>query len=172
MRPPPIITQIDQQSEAQNLGVHLRKLRRKLNWTLKDFEKASAGAIKDVVLGSYERGSRSISVANLRIITDVYEIPIGTLFPNEYKKIAPQQGRKMIIDLRKLRVVMDISQSKTLEITNKFANGILRIREDWYGEVLSIRSEDLNLLAIMTSLNLEEFLAECSNSNIMVESKD
>jgi hypothetical protein len=78
----------------------------------------------------------------------------------------------MIIDLRKLRAVMDISQSKTLEITNTFANGILRIREDWYGEVLSIRSEDLNLLAIMTSLNLEEFLAECSNSNIMVESKD
>ncbi len=51
-------TNADSPSTAQSLGQILREIRLSRKWSLKDFEIASQGQIKDVVLGSYERGYR------------------------------------------------------------------------------------------------------------------
>jgi transcriptional regulator with XRE-family HTH domain len=103
-------THVDAPSKARALGQVLREIRHNRKWSLKDFEVASQGLIKDVVLGSYERGSRSISVSKLETIAAIYEIPISAFFAKEKITTFSEDPRRVVIDLRKL--------SRTLEISN------------------------------------------------------
>jgi transcriptional regulator with XRE-family HTH domain len=88
---------------AALLGQALREVRRARKWSLADFEKASHGRIKAVVLGSYERGSRSVSVAKLQAIAEVYGVPISAFFTKNYVENSSLDVPNVIIDLRKLR---------------------------------------------------------------------
>jgi len=138
---------------AEELGRTLRSIRVKRKWSLKDFERASGEKIKDVVLGSYERGTRSISVANLQIIADTYQIPISALFgENQGFNNTLVQGR-VIIDLRKIRDTLSSSTSVTLPLLDQFTKTIISLRSDWNGEVLSLRSSDVAFLSMISANN-------------------
>ena len=54
----------------------LKDLRRKKGYTLEEFERLSNGAVKAVVLGSYERGTRAISLARISQLAEIYEVPV------------------------------------------------------------------------------------------------
>ena len=101
---------VDSKESSQRLGRALRALRLARNWTLNDFERASEGQIKAVVLGSYERGSRSISVLKLETIAAIYDVPISGILKDSND--LPILGfRNVIIDLRKLRDVLKSNPS-------------------------------------------------------------
>ena len=156
---------------SQSLGQALRHIRNNKKWTLKDFERASGGLIKDVVLGSYERGSRSISVSNLELIASIYEIPISSLFPDNNKSAERTSRVRVIIDLRKLHEVSTQKKSELLFLVNRFTDGIIHLRKDWNGEILSIRSSDLDYLSIFSIGNLEHVLQELHDSGVLFNPK-
>ena len=136
---------------TEELGRTLRGIRVKRKWSLKDFERASKGRIKDVVLGSYERGARSISVANLQIIADTYQIPVSAFFgENQELHSTPAEGR-VIIDLRKIRESLSSANSETLTLLNQFTKTIISMRSDWNGEILSLRSSDVAFLSMIST---------------------
>ena len=136
---------------AEELGRTLRSIRVKRKWSLKEFERASEGKIKDVVLGSYERSTRSISVANLQIIADTYRLPISAFFgDNKSFSHAHVEGR-VIIDLRKIRESLSTSNSETLTQLDQFTKTIISMRSDWNGEVLSLRSSDVAFLSMIST---------------------
>jgi transcriptional regulator with XRE-family HTH domain len=138
-------------NRAEELGRTLRNIRVKRKWSLKEFERASEGMIKDVVLGSYERSTRSISVANLQIIADTYQLPISAFFgDNTSFSHAHVEGR-VIIDLRKIRESLSTSNSKTLTQLDQFTKTIISMRSDWNGEVLSLRSSDVAFLSMIST---------------------
>ena len=138
---------------TEKLGRTLRGIRVKRKWSLKDFERASEGRIKDVVLGSYERGARSISVANLQIIADTYQIPVSAFFgENQELHSLPIEGR-VIIDLRKIRESLSSANSETLTLLNQFTKIIISMRSDWNGEILSLRSSDVAFLSMISTNN-------------------
>jgi transcriptional regulator with XRE-family HTH domain len=159
-------------ASSQSLGQALRQIRTNKKWTLKDFERASGGVIKDVVLGSYERGTRSMSVSNLEIITSIYEIPTSSLFPNHNKSAGTSTRARVVIDLRKLRQISKQRASELVLLINRFTDGIIHLRKDWNGEVLSLRSSDIGYLSITSMRSQEDFLQELNESGILFELKE
>jgi transcriptional regulator with XRE-family HTH domain len=162
---------VDSKESSQRLGRALRALRLARNWTLNDFERASEGQIKAVVLGSYERGSRSISVLKLETIAAIYDVPISGILKDSND--LPILGfRNVIIDLRKLRDVLKSNPSKNLVNLNLFTSGIVDFRRDWNGEILSLRNSDLNYLAILANSNPEKILEEYSAEKVLFKTRD
>jgi len=162
---------VDSKESSPRLGRALRALRIARNWTLDDFERASGGRIKAVVLGSYERGSRSISAFKLETIAAIYNVPISGILKDSNDH--PILGfRNVIIDLRKLREMLRTYPSKNLVNLNQFASGIIDFRRDWNGEILSLRNSDLNLLAIMASTSPDKILEEYSTEKLLFKIRD
>jgi len=135
--------------KTAQLGRTLRSIRVKRKWSLKQFEIACNGKIKDVVLGSYERGSRSISVSNLEIISNTYQVPISALM-GESEVSSTKIQECVIIDLRKIRESLSTTDSETLSLLNQFTKTIVNMRSDWNGEILSLRSSDAAFLAMIS----------------------
>lgn len=158
-------------ASTQSLGQALRQIRINKKWTLKDFERASGGVIKDVVLGSYERGARSMSVSNLEIIASIYEIPTSSLFPYHNKSAVTTNRARVVIDLRKLRQISKQRTSEAVLLLNRLTDGIIHLRKDWNGEVLSLRSSDIGYLSITSIRSQEDLLQELNESGILFETK-
>jgi len=154
------------------LGQALREVRRARKWTLADFEKASNGHVRAVVLGSYERGSRSVSVEKLQAIAEVYGVPINAFFKESYVEETSLDIPNAIIDLRKLREGLAIDSSKVLTLLDQFCSGIINFRKDWNGEILSLRRNDVSFLAIMSGTGTENFLQLLVSKDVLFNFKD
>ena len=162
---------VDTRNQPIRLGLALRALRLARNWTLNDFEQASGGKIKAVVIGSYERGSRSITVSKLQAITTIYGVPItAVLSVGNENSFAVSDN--VIIDLRRLRNILETTTSRNLENLNTFITGIVNTRKDYNGEILSLRTSDLEFLAIMASSNIEAMTAEFASLKVFFTAKD
>ncbi len=61
------------------LGRRLRALRLERGLSLLDVERLSDGALKGVVVGSYERGDRNVTVTRLSDIASFYGVQVGDL---------------------------------------------------------------------------------------------
>ncbi len=66
---------------ARAIGERLREARRSVGLSLAGVERESGGRFKAVVVGSYERGDRAISVARLLDLADLYRLPAVELLP-------------------------------------------------------------------------------------------
>jgi hypothetical protein len=113
-----------------------------------------------VVLGSYERGSRALSVKRALEIAAIYQIPAAELFREQSEPTHSQQG-SYIIDLRRLKE-RSLHHSAFISIT-LLCSEIQRRREDWNGEVISLRSSDFDFLQVtsrVTDSTLEDLLIQ------------
>ena len=76
---------------------NLRKIRKLKGLSLQQVEALSNGLHKAVVVGSYERGSRSISVDRLIALAQLYNVPITSFFvsstPPQSWQMKTKQGR-------------------------------------------------------------------------------
>lgn len=136
----------------------LRELRRKKGVTLHEFEALSNGAVKAVVLGSYERGTRAISLARLEQLAEIYEVSIEYFLRGESFKAMTQSEATLIFDLRRIRRLESISNS--IAPVKRYLNTIAQRRSDWNGEVLSLRQGDSQLLAFICDLEPDALLEE------------
>ena len=141
----------------------LRSIRHAQSLSLSDVEAASSGAIKAVVLGSYERGSRSLSVKRAIQIADYYGDPVSTLLGSASTKGAGV-SRRVIIDTRRLRNLSESGRTPdwtALQMISRYISYIQSSREDWNGEVISLRERDIEYVAIClgyTSKSLMDWL--------------
>lgn len=126
--------------EAQ-VCARIKLARRSRGWSLAEFETRSNGKIKAVVLGSYERGSRALSVKKLILISEVLDTPLSFLLDGQSKQV--ELKSKLMIDIR---AVKNDSQSGAF---GRFAVSILELRGDWNGEVLTLRNSDLQTIELL-----------------------
>ncbi|MEY4901278.1 MAG: hypothetical protein RLZZ190_5 [Actinomycetota bacterium] len=157
---------------AELLGHALREVRRARKWTLADFEKASHGRIKAVVLGSYERGSRSVSVDKLQAIAEIYAVPVGAFFNQSSVENSSTEIPNIVIDLRRLREELTLRTNKELNLLDQFCSGIIIFRKDWNGEILSLRKNDVTFLAIMNETSAENLLNILASKKVLFNFKD
>lgn len=142
------------------ISAKLRAVRLSKSLSLNDVERMSKGSLKAVVLGSYERGSRSLSVKRALHICKLYEIPISELFGEKLHRESAGQTRP-VLDLRRIsaqRLDLTHPQSHRYQLLSRLVRNILHERQDWNGEILSIRNSDCNLVAIMTDVQPQEML--------------
>jgi transcriptional regulator with XRE-family HTH domain len=120
----------------------------------------SKGQLSAIALGSYERGDRTISANKLILIAELYALPVSELFaPNQVY----MSESRVSIDIRKILTTTNPAAQKVAEVVRNIA----RMRGDWNGEVISLRTQDLNSLLLFTGLTVEhiqEVLKEYSIS--------
>jgi transcriptional regulator with XRE-family HTH domain len=127
---------------TNNPADRLRTIRKSKGWSLQDVERNSNGKWKAVVIGSYERSDRAISLKKAIALMQFYQVPVTELFP----ELSPQTtSRSIALDLNELSNNTDQGG----QVINKFAKSICNRRKDWNGQVLTIRANDLQFLALL-----------------------
>jgi transcriptional regulator with XRE-family HTH domain len=137
---------------AKALGTRLRAIRTQQGLSLHGVEERSGGQWKAVVVGSYERGDRAVSVQRLADLAEFYGVPVAELLPEDEAATAAApvgQSARLVIDLERLTCLPE-EQSAPL---NRYAATIQSQRGDYNGRVLSIRQDDLRSLAILYDNN-------------------
>ncbi len=140
-----------QQPTVSEINSTLRAIRQSKSLSLSDVETLSEGRIKAVVLGSYERGARSLSVKRALQIAELYQVPISEILGHRENASAASYTR-IILDLR--LISHRVQQEGRNEIgkysaLSRLLQKIVRTRQDWNGEVISLRSSDIATLAIL-----------------------
>ena len=146
----------------------LREIRRKRGLTLHGFEALSNGSVKAVVLGSYERGTRAVSLERLEHIAEIYEVPIQYFFGlSSEGKQESDQG--FIFDLRRISKRSELSQQ--LAAVKRYLSAIASQRSDWNGEVISLRRADNDCLALICEMGVRELTAELRGNGFLFASE-
>jgi transcriptional regulator with XRE-family HTH domain len=145
----------DDREYARALGSRLRAVRSQQRLSLHGVERKSAGKWKAVVVGSYERGDRAVSVARLAELADFYGVPISELLPSDDHNGAGGRtsiSGKIVLDLQRMHNVPAEEAAPLI----RYAQSIQRQRGDYGNKVLSIRGEDLRALALMFDTSLDK----------------
>lgn len=130
---------------ARALGAKLRSIRQQQGLSLHGVEDKSEGKWKAVVVGSYERGDRAVTVQKLAELADFYGIPVAELLPDSTPGGAIEPPQRLILDLERLGQV----PADKVGPLARYAAAIQAQRGDYNGRVLSIRQDDLRTLAVI-----------------------
>ena len=141
---------------AKALGARLRAIRMQQHLSLHGVERKSAGKWKAVVVGSYERGDRAVSVQRLAELADFYGVPVSDLLPPDDSPFASGGGgntplNRIVLNLDKVAALND----PNADVLRRFTASIQRQRGDLGNRNLPVRHEDLRTLALMYDTNIE-----------------
>src|SRR3954470_23722553 len=134
---------------AKALGSKLRGIRQQQGLSLHGVEQKSGGRWKAVVVGSYERGDRAVTVQKLAELADFYGVPVAELLPEGRVPSGSEPAAKIVINLERLQ---QLPAEKAGPLA-RYAAAIQSQRGDYNGKVLSIRNEDLRSLAIIYDMS-------------------
>ncbi len=144
---------------AKALGARLRAIRTQQGLSLHGVQGKSQGRWKAVVVGSYERGDRAVTVQRLAELADFYGIPVAELLPGSPPSGAADPPPRLVIDLERLQQVPTEKAGPLMRYTATIQSQ----RGDYNGKVLSIRQDDLRTLAVIydqsPSLLTEELIS-------------
>ncbi|MGQ0626005.1 MAG: transcriptional regulator BldD [Sporichthyaceae bacterium] len=130
---------------AKALGARLRAIRTQQGLSLHGVEEKSKGRWKAVVVGSYERGDRAVTVQKLAELANFYGVPVGELLPGGTPTGAAEPPPRLVIDLERLQQVAHEKAGPLM----RYAATIQSQRGDYNGKVLSIRQDDLRTLSVI-----------------------
>jgi transcriptional regulator with XRE-family HTH domain len=138
------------------VGSRLRSIRRQRGLSLQDVQRLSSGEFKAAVVGAYERGERSLSLPRLHRLAEFFQVPITQFLPQEEATegtLAPLPSGGVTIDL----LAVERLSGTEAEIFDRFLRSIQMMRQDFNGKVLTVRRDDLRLLALLLDQNEEVF---------------
>lgn len=140
------------------LGERLRAIRGQQGLTLQDVEEMSKGEWKAVVVGSYERGDRAVSVSKLARLADFYRVPLSDLLPTTSPgPAAEQDSPRLVVDLVKLEA---LEGEDSYEVIRRYVTQVQSDRGDYNGRVLTLREGDLRSLAIASGDHPESLITK------------
>ena len=128
------------------VGERLRAIRRQKGLSLHDVEARSRQEFKASVVGAYERGERAISVARLLRLAELYDVP-----PDQF---LPREPGEVEIDL--VRLQQQPSPEPDVDVLARYAQTIQLQRQDFNGRMLTIRRDDVRVLAAVLGRRPEE----------------
>lgn len=140
---------------AKALGSRLRAIRMHQHLSLHGVERKSNGKWKAVVVGSYERGDRAVSVQRLAELAEFYGVPVSDVLPPEETSFpsagSPPPLSRIVLNLDRVAALADPSAA----ILRRFGASIQRQRGDIAKRMLTVRQEDLRSLALMYDMSIE-----------------
>ena len=138
--------------ELENIRVRIRATRLALGWSLADFEAHSDGTVTAVAMGSYERGTRTLSIMKLIVICDIFEVSLIHILAPANKLTSAQSSGRHIYDLRALQALPPSAEKSHLLA---YIHRIIRDRGDWKGAVVSLRATDIQNLELIFAASQE-----------------
>jgi transcriptional regulator with XRE-family HTH domain len=149
-----------EQVDGRHVGERLRAIRRQKGLSLHDVEARSDQEFKASVLGAYERGERAISVPRLLRLAELYRVPPDQLLPRgatdlEIDLTEPSAATAdgFTIDLVRLH---EIEDDDAAAVIARYAATIQLQRQDFNGQMLTIRNDDLRVLAAVMGRSPED----------------
>ena len=133
---------------SRALGARLRAIRNQQGLSLQGVEDKSHGRWKAVVVGSYERGDRAVTVQRLSELADFYGVPVSELLPEGRPSSTAEPATKIVLNLERL-LQLPADPARPLA---PYPAAVPRPRAGSNNKVLSIRAEDLRSLAIIYDL--------------------
>ena len=130
---------------AKALGGRLRAIRQQQGLSLHGVEQKSNGRWKAVVVGSYERGDRAVTVQRLAELAEFYGVPVTELLPGGAPPAVGLAPERLVLDLEQVA----LAPSDDAAALARFVSAIQARRGDYNGRVLTIRRDDLHTLAIL-----------------------
>ena len=137
---------------TREVGGRLRAIRKQQRLSLQAVEARSEGRFKAVVVGSYERGDRAVTVQRLSELAVFYGVPVSELLPDPRPSSAVTSTTKIVLNLESLGS-LPADEAGPLA---RYASTIQAQRHDYNGKVLSIRAEDLKSLAVIYDMSPDE----------------
>lgn len=146
---------------SRKVGERLRAIRRQKRLSLQEVEAKSRQEFKASVLGAYERGERAISVPRLQRLARFYSVPVDQLLPMDEGPDFGVETNAALIDLTErptrnagVAVTIDLTRLEQLrgpeaDMLSRYLTMIQVKRQDFNGRVLTIRAEDVKVLALM-----------------------
>jgi len=158
------MTEDAQTPYAKALGGRLRAIRMQQGLSLHGVEEKSQGRWKAVVVGSYERGDRAVTVQRLAELADFYGVPINELLPDGAPvAAATEPPPRLVLDLEKLS---GLPADRAAPLA-RYTATIQSQRGDYNGRVLSIRQEDLRTLAVIYDETPSQLTEELINWGVL-----
>ena len=144
--------------DERYVGERLRAIRRQKGLSLHDVEARSSQEFKASVLGAYERGERAISVPRLLRLAELYRVPADQLLPRSTHDVdidltePGSVAESFTIDLVRLHEIDD----EDAAVIARYAATIQLQRQDFNGQWLTIRHDDLRVLAAVMGRSPED----------------
>lgn len=170
-RKPSSLRSLATQPTSVSIAHRIRTLRLERGWSLADVERLSRGSLKAVVLGSYERCDRSISLTRAIEIANIFSIPLNHLLAAPEKSAPTLTRTAMMVDLRRARTLSQdylTQPDPLLKTLSAFIAWIATKRCDWNGEIMSLREGDIATLSMMTFTNEETILKWLNEKKLIV----
>ncbi len=161
----------DVSAYQERLGERLRYIRQQQGLTLQQVEEKSGGRWKAVVVGSYERGDRAVSVAKLADLAAFFGVPIAELLPVGETPSPPgpaDAAPAVMVDLTRLS--RDGAVESSLRPLVRYVSSVQVQRGDYNGQVLTLRRGDLRSLAIVLGLETEDLVEVLENRGLLMAS--
>ncbi len=133
---------------VQVLGARLRDGRQREGLSLQRVEQRSGGRCKAVVVGSYERGDRAVTVQKLAELARFYGMPMSLLLPPEDLGSDDGVAIPIVLNLDRLDV---LPRRKAGPLARYAADTAHRRGE--HGTLLRIRSTDIDSLADLYAIS-------------------
>ena len=159
------------QITIQQVSARLRAIRISRSLSLSDVEVLSKGGLKAVVLGSYERGARTLSVKRAITIAALYDVPLSQLFTEELP-VEVISAERTVIDLRAVNKRAHDATHPSYEnylLLARLAQRVVRSRQDWNGEVLSIRQSDMETISVLFDQPISHVLQWMENEKVLLK---
>jgi transcriptional regulator with XRE-family HTH domain len=150
---------------SESIGERLRRIRHQQQLSLADVQTRSGGTWKAVVVGAYERGDRSISISRLAALAEFYGVPVADLLHDRSRDPYDHAAPHVTLDLTRLD-----PGEPSLEALIRFIIRVRRVRGDHNGRVLSLRSGDLDTIAMTVGSNVDELRATLDERGALIVS--
>jgi transcriptional regulator with XRE-family HTH domain len=175
----PDMTEAEAAHYATSVGRRLRAVRRQKHLSLQAVERTSGEEFKASVLGAYERGERTISVPRLQRLAQIYSVPVDQLLPTDTSdplgKAAAaasaaardatggDPARKITVDLTRLNEATGPER----DLLRHFLASVQVQRQDFNGQVLTIRNGDLRVMASMFGTTIDSLEARLGELGLL-----
>jgi len=156
------------QPSPSSVSARIRSQRKLRHLTLHDVERISEGRIKAVVMGSYERGTRAISLARTIEIANLFGIPVSELI-SDIEISTSASNIDLVFDLRKINEAREKGDDLDMHSLDRYLNAVAVRRRDWNGEVLSLRNSDLDTLTLLIGSTGDELMRSWIETGLLLK---
>jgi transcriptional regulator with XRE-family HTH domain len=139
---------------SRQVGDVLRRTRQDLGLTLHDVERLSRGSFKPSTIAGYERGERMISLERFRALAELYRVPAERLLVDALEDPQADKGVPIVIEIDRIGRIPEPERL----IIAEHVHGIRTRRGDFLSPVVSLRSRDLETIALSAGLGARSLL--------------
>jgi len=139
---------------SQTIGEALRRARKGRGLTLHEVDRISRGRFKPSSVGSYERGTRTISAPLFCELSALYGVPPDRLLAEALAVSQTESATDVVIDISRLPRL----RGEEARVVIEFVEQVRAQRRGPHSDVITLRTGDLQVLAATAGVQPQALL--------------